>query len=253
MRRRPERVRGRALVDVVATVTASLVLGVLVTGFVGASLLGGSAAVACGLAFVAVAVVNVLRRDPPFTTPADRVTLCRAVLGGGCAVVVFLALLGAVPYRSWLLLLLAAPAVLLDAVDGRVARVTGTVCPEGSRLDMETDSALLLVLSVPLAFVLGPWVPAIGLMRYVFGALSVWRPALRGKLQFSRFRRSVAGTQSVVLAAALIPVLPVPVAAVAVALGLALLIVSFARDVSVLERRFRRGAGTERPRERIGR
>lgn len=243
MRRTPDRVRGRALLDVTGTVGGALALGVLMVGFVGVPRLEGIAAVACGPAFVSVAVVNVLRRDPLFTTPADRVTLTRAVLGGGCAAVVLLALLGAVPHRSWLLLLLAAPAVALDAVDGRVARVTGTVCPEGSRLDMETDSALLLVLSVPLAFVLGPWVLAIGLMRYAFGALALWRPPLRGKLGFSRFRRIVAGTQSVVLAAALTPVLPVPVATVAVGIALALLVVSFGRDVVTLERRFRRLTG----------
>lgn len=245
MRRMPDRVRGRALIDVTGTAGGAGALGVLVVGFVGVPWLEGIAAVACGLAFVSVAVVNVLRRDPLFTTAADRVTLARAVLGGGCAVVVLLALLGTVPYRSWLLVLLAVPAVALDAVDGRVARVTGSVCPEGSRLDMETDSALLLVLSVPLAFVLGAWVLAIGLMRYAFGALSVWHPALRGKLEFSRFRRTVAGTQSVVLAAALTPVLPVPVAAVAVGIALALLVVSFARDTVTLERRFRRPTGDD--------
>ncbi|GGC87032.1 hypothetical protein GCM10011512_12440 [Tersicoccus solisilvae] len=240
MHRMASRVGQRAVLDVVVTVLGCLGVGILLVQFGGASPFGSAAAVISGLTLVSVGVVSVARRRPLFSTPADRVTLTRAVLGGGCATIVVLALLGAVPFRSWWLLLLAAPAVLLDAVDGWVARRTGTASAPGSRLDMETDAALLLVLSVPLTCVLGPWVLAVGLMRYAFVALSWWRPALRGPLGFSRFRRIVAAVQGVVLVVALVPVLPVPVAGVLVAVALALLTVSFARDVVALERVARR-------------
>ena len=99
-------------------------------------------------------------------------------------------------------------------VDGWVARRTGTASVQGSRLDMETDAALMLVLCVPLAFTLGPWVLAIGVMRYAFVALSWWRPALRGHLEFSQFRRVVAAIQAVVLVVALVPLVPEPAAQV---------------------------------------
>ncbi|MFD8079956.1 CDP-alcohol phosphatidyltransferase family protein [Streptomyces sp. NPDC059718] len=40
---------------------------------------------------------------------------------------------------------LATLALLVDAVDGRVARRTGTTSPLGARFDMETDAFLIRV------------------------------------------------------------------------------------------------------------
>lgn len=240
MHRSTSRMRQRALTDAICAVVGFLGVGILLVQFGSSSSWGSVAAVASGLTLVLVAALSIVRREPRFSTPADRVTLSRAVLGGGCTTLVVLAILGAVPHRSWWLVLLAIPAVLLDAVDGWVARRTGTASAQGSQLDMETDAALLLVLSVPLAFTLGPWVLAIGLMRYLFVAWSWWRPALRAPLEFSQFRRVVAAIQAVVLVAVLVPVVPVPVATVVVALGLSLLLLSFGRDAVALERRHAR-------------
>ena len=53
------------------------------------------------------------------------------------------------PWRRWSSL--AVVALALDAVDGRVARRTGTVSPFGARLDGEADAFLMLVLSVHVA------------------------------------------------------------------------------------------------------
>ena len=72
------------------------------------------------------------------------------------------------PARSRpLLTALAVVALVLDAVDGRVARSTGTVSAVGARFDMEVDSALVLLLSVYVAQTLGPWVVAIGSVHYL--------------------------------------------------------------------------------------
>ena len=57
-------------------------------------------------------------------------------------------------------------ALVLDWVDGQVARRTGTVTAFGARFDMEVDAFLILVLSVYVAGSFGPWVLAIGLARY---------------------------------------------------------------------------------------
>ncbi|GAA4940924.1 hypothetical protein GCM10023238_03240 [Streptomyces heliomycini] len=43
---------------------------------------------------------------------------------------------------------LTAVALILDGVDGKVARRTGTSTPLGARFDMEVDAFLILVLSV---------------------------------------------------------------------------------------------------------
>ena len=231
-------VRLRARRDaIVAVVTAIGVCGALATISGGHALIGVAGGVV-GLALATTAAVSILCRTPVFTTPADRVTLVRAVLVSGCATVVVLSLLGDAPMRSWPLVLLAAPALLLDAVDGFVARRTDTVSEQGARFDMEVDAALLMVLSVPAAVAVGPWVLGIGVMRYAFAAASWWRPALRQRLNFSSFRRIVAGIQGVVLVVALAPAVPLPVAMLATAVALALLAVSFGRDVITLERAY---------------
>ena len=124
------------------------------------------------------------RAGRPALGPADFVTLARALLVGGVtALVAEDLLIGWTP--GPVLVALAAVALVLDAVDGKVARHTGTVSPVGARFDMEVDAWLILVLSVYVAGIVGPWVLAIGAMRYAFVAaswalpwLSRWWPPL---------------------------------------------------------------------------
>ncbi|GFJ94980.1 CDP-alcohol phosphatidyltransferase family protein [Phytohabitans rumicis] len=87
---------------------------------------------------------------------------------------------GAVPIAA--LVTLAAVALALDAVDGQVARRTGSTSVLGARFDMEVDAVLIMVLSVVVAGSLGPWVLAIGAFRYVFVAAAWALPWLRGSL-----------------------------------------------------------------------
>ncbi|MGH3316610.1 MAG: CDP-alcohol phosphatidyltransferase family protein, partial [Nocardioidaceae bacterium] len=164
-------------------------------------------------------------------------TLARAVLASGCAAVTVLVLAGTVPGRTWWLLSLAVPCLLLDAADGLVARRTGTVSAAGARLDGELDAGILVVLSLAVAPVLGAWVLLIGAMRYLFLAGSWVRPPWRGPLARSDARRAVAGLQGAALAVAAAPVVPLGVATAGVAVALLLLAVSFARDVVTLETR----------------
>jgi phosphatidylglycerophosphate synthase len=208
----------------------------------------GLIALGAGLLVVGIAAGSVLRRCPPFTTAADRVTLIRATLAGLCAASAVLMAAGELPARGWLPSAAAALALALDAVDGWTARRTGTSTEEGARLDMETDAALLLVLSCAAALSLGPWVLAVGLMRYAFVLAGRLRPRLRAELGFSRFRRGVAALQGVALLSALVPAVPLPFAEAAVAVALAMLTASFGRDVLDLERR-----AADRPRARARR
>ena len=226
----------RALFDASGAVVGSIGVGITLLALNDSHNVTNLAAVVAGLTLVTVAALSVLRRRPSYSGPADRITLFRAVLAGGCATIVVLSLWGTVPTQSWWLVLLAAPAVLLDAVDGAVARRTGTSNKAGARLDMETDAMLLLVLSVPVALTVGWWALLIGLMRYLYVAASWFRPALRGELGFSSFRRVVAAIQGVVLVLVLIPVVPLAVATSLAAAALALLCLSFGRDILALER-----------------
>ena len=243
-----QRTRVRAALDATIGILSSVALGYGIVRAHAELTIVGVVAMCAGLILVTAAGVSIMRRRPAFSTPADRVTLIRAVLAGGCATLVVLALVASAPTRSWVLVGFAAIALLLDAIDGWVARRTGTANTHGARLDMETDSAFVMILSIPVALTVGPWALMIGAMRYLFWAAAVWRPALRQELTFSQFRRVTAGIQGVALVFALVPIVPSQVAAVTTALALALLVVSFGKDVISLERGFRtHGTTTDQP------
>ncbi|MFF0366071.1 CDP-alcohol phosphatidyltransferase family protein [Micromonospora sp. NPDC005087] len=167
--------------------------------------------------------------------PADRVTLTRAVLVG--AVTALVADSFGRPAPVGLLVAVSAVALLLDAVDGQVARRTGTVSALGARFDMEVDAFLILVLSVHVAPVAGGWVLAIGVMRYAFVAASAVLPWLGGSLPPRFWRKVVAAAQGVLLAVAAAGVLPEPWTTLVLVVALALLVESFGRDVAWLWQR----------------
>ncbi|GAB2504351.1 CDP-alcohol phosphatidyltransferase family protein [Nocardiopsis aegyptia] len=167
--------------------------------------------------------------------PADRVTLVRALLVGGVTALV------ADGGHTWAVVALAVPALLLDLVDGFVARRTGTESDFGARFDMETDAFLILVLSVHAVQFLGPWVLLIGGMRYAFGAAAWAAPWLAAPLPPSRARKRVAALQDAALAAAALALLPVWAATALVAGALGALSWSFGRDVVRLWRSRERG------------
>lgn len=175
----------------------------------------------------------VRRAGEPTLGPAGLVTLTRAALVGVVAALVADGLFtGAVPVA--LLVTCATVALVLDGVDGAVARRTGTVTPLGARFDMETDAALLLVLSVHVATLLGPWVLAIGLLRYAFVAAGAIAPWLHGVLPPRFSAKAVAAAQGIVLVVAASGL--VPHAGLLVAAALVALSWSFARDVRRLWR-----------------
>jgi phosphatidylglycerophosphate synthase len=178
--------------------------------------------------------------------PADLVTLARAVLVGGVTALVIDRLWsGSVPAAP--LVVLAAMALVLDAVDGRVARRSGTVSALGARFDMEVDSFLLLVLSVHVAALLGPWVLAIGTLRYAFVAAGRRAPWLRAALPTRYSAKAVAALQGVVLVVAAADVLPRALASALVGMALALLVWSFGRSVAWLRGNARRPVTAEGP------
>ncbi|MFJ9413406.1 CDP-alcohol phosphatidyltransferase family protein [Streptomyces sp. NPDC101227] len=166
--------------------------------------------------------------------PANRVTLARAILVGGVTALVADSFGHRPPVA--VLVALATVALILDAVDGQVARRTGTATALGARFDMEVDAFLILVLSIYVAMPLGAWVLFIGLMRYAFVAASWVLPWLRGDLPHSMARKTVAALQGIVLVVAGAGVVPTGWAILAVGAALALLVWSFGRDVAWLWR-----------------
>jgi phosphatidylglycerophosphate synthase len=181
-------------------------------------------------AFLCAALTRGLRRSGAGALgPADRVTLTRATLVGGVAALTAASFERPAPVM--VLVVLAIVALALDAVDGMVARGTGTASALGARFDMEVDSFLVLVLSVYVVRPVGAWVLVIGAMRYAYVLASWALPWMRGTLPPRYWRKVVAATQGVVLVSATADVLPRPLTAAALVASLALLIESFGRDV----------------------
>lgn len=176
--------------------------------------------------------------------PADLVTLTRVTLGCGVAAVV--ADLLAQPRSPSVLAGLAASALVLDLVDGWVARRTRTASAFGARFDGEADAFLMLVLSVHVAASFGAWVLAIGGVRYVFGAAGIVLPWMREQLPPRYWRKVVAATAGTVLTVAAARLLPDAATRAALLLVLVLLAESFGRDVWWLARRGR-PAGQAQP------
>lgn len=192
-----------------------------------------------GLAW-ALAVGGGLARGLPHSPtgrlgPADRVTGARAVLIGGVAALVADAVGGAP--ATWAVVAVSAVALVLDGVDGAVARRTGTASALGARFDMECDAFLILVLSVAAIPVVGSWVLAIGLARYVFFAAGRLLPWLARPVPYRYWRKVVAAVQGVVLTIVVSRTLPPVLATAIAAVALALLAESFGRDVVWLARR----------------
>ena len=200
-------------------------------------------ALAASLVSWPVAAWTLHPRGRDGVTAADLLTCLRHLGAGALATSAVLVLAGALEERSWPLAILLAATIGTDALDGPVARRTGTAGPIGGRIDMEADAVLFLVLSVLATPVVGPWVLLIGLMRYLYVAAMQVRPALRRPLAFNQSRRLIGGGQGVALGIAMVPVVPVPLAQAVVGIALALLLLSFGRDVVHLERAHRADVG----------
>ncbi len=214
--------------SLVASLAALVVLlGLLVTHGLGA--LGVVAGLGCGAVLCAAVARGLGATGVGALGPADQVTLARATLACALAALVADPSLG--PPASEMVVPLAVVALALDALDGRVARSTGTVTVFGARFDGEADAFLLLVLSIHVAGSYGRWVLAIGAARYAYGVAGWAWPWLRATLPPRYWRKVVAAIQGVVLTVAAAGVLPRAWTYAALGAALALLTESFGRDV----------------------
>jgi len=222
------------------------ILGMLATAAVlGVVSAGGSLGVAgwitglaTGSAATALIVTARTRSDEPAIHPADWVTLTRAVLIAAVAGLVAASFVRPVSITA--LITLSAVALALDAVDGQVARRTGTANSVGGRIDLEVDAFLILLLSIAVSRTYGNWVLVIGAARYAL-LLAGWLvPWLGAPLPPRYWRKVVAAVQGIVLTVAASGLLGLLTGLIAVAAALLLLTESFGHDIVWL---YRAGAG----------
>jgi len=139
---------------------------------------------------------------------------------------------------AWFIVAVAVVLLILDGVDGSIARRRVESSAFGARFDMETDAALTLVLAV-LCWQFdkaGEWILAAGLMRYLFVAGAFAAPWLGRPLPYSRRRQVICVVQLSGLLAVLSPLFPVPASTLVGAVTVLLLAASFATDVIWLAR-----------------
>lgn len=216
------------LPDLAAGGLAAALVLVVLPGFEGRVLPAATTA----LVYLAVAAAIV------WAWPADRanfgwpnrVTLLRAALVA--AIAGRLAAPFSSPDDGLVIFAVAALALALDGLDGWLARALGRATDFGACFDMEVDALLILVLCVAvwLTGKVGPWVLAIGLMRYAFVAAGCFLPALTQPLAPSLVRKVVCVVQGAVLAVCLLPAVPPSWTRIALGLALLALAASFARD-----------------------
>jgi phosphatidylglycerophosphate synthase len=225
------------LATILGTLATAALLGV-VSATAGLGVAGWIAGLATGTAATALIVTARTRSDQPAMFPADWVTLTRALLIAGVAGLVADSFVR--PVSSTALVTLSTAALILDAVDGQVARRTGTATELGARIDAETDAFLILLLSIFVAQDYGGWVLAIGAARYAL-LLAGWLiPWLAAPLPPRYWGKVVAAVTGIVLTVAASGLPDRRAGMIAVAAALLLLAESFTRNVIWL---YRTGAG----------
>jgi len=138
-------------------------------------------------------------------------------------------LFGALPWFGFVALLIAL--LILDGVDGWVARSRGEASAFGAALDMETDALCIMVLGILLWShrLVGAWVLVAGLWRYAFACAVALVPSL-GEAPRTRFYRVVFVLLMICLAGAFVPW--ASFANIAAAVGTALVSISFIHSLA---------------------
>lgn len=136
------------------------------------------------------------------------------------------------PSIAWAVSATAIVLLLLDGIDGWLARRWGHSSAFGARFDMEVDSFSALVLAVLVwqSDKVGAWVLLLGLFRPGFLMAGLVMPKLRQPLPESFARKVVCVVQVAVLAVLLAPLVSTLWANILAAVALVMLGWSFTRD-----------------------
>lgn len=213
---------------------AALAIAIIAAGWAGSILVGGCL---LSLTISGLLIWESIDRTHPYVRLgfANQVTLIRVAIA--CLLFGFAADIAitdrALPDKiAWIISGLAFVGIILDGLDGWLARRERMTSNFGARLDMEADAFLILILSV-LALLLekaGAWVILLGAMRYIFWLAGMkWR-RLTAPLPVSWRRKAVCVLTGLVLVAVMVPLTMPPLSTWLVFAGLLILIYSFVID-----------------------
>lgn len=165
--------------------------------------------------------------------PANSVTFLRAVLV--CWIAGAIGQAGS-DWASWFIVVIGTTALILDGVDGWVARQYRCESDFGARFDQEIDALLILILAI-LAMQTGKagtWILLAGLLRYLFIAAAIAVPKLAAPLPPSKRRQTICVVTVIALILCLAPIVTPPVSRLIAALAVSALVLSFAVDTAWL-------------------
>lgn len=135
-------------------------------------------------------------------------------------------------FWGWMLPLGGALALILDGLDGWIARRMRQESAFGARFDMEVDALFILALATVTLTTgrAGAWILLAGLLRYAFLAVGWIWPALAAPLPPSLRRKAACVLMGIALVGALIPMLPAAGAGILAGAGVLAIVWSFAVD-----------------------
>lgn len=198
-----------------------------------AYLLVGAHSAALALATVVYVAAATLAVAMAHRLPLKEVGLCNLVTLTRLLLTSALIAPVVAPGTTATIIAIAILALVLDGIDGWLARRHGHESRFGARFDMEVDAAfgLVLALNAWQAGVAGPEVLLLGLPRYLFAIVGRIVPWLAMPLPDRFGRKVVCVLQILVLIALQLPLLAGPPATVLVLVALGALGWSFGRDV----------------------
>ena len=161
---------------------------------------------------------------------ANSITLVRAA---GTAFLAGFVAIERAAVLAWPILLLALVLLLLDGLDGWLARRYMSASAFGARFDMETDALFILIIAL-LAWQMGKapaWVLLAGAWRYAFIVGGWLYPKLAAPLAPSKRRQTACVIQIIGLLICLYPSLPRSVTEPLVLVSLIVLSASFCIDI----------------------
>ncbi|MEQ9488190.1 MAG: CDP-alcohol phosphatidyltransferase family protein [Alphaproteobacteria bacterium] len=161
--------------------------------------------------------------------PANTVTFLRVVLV--CWIAGAIGQAGS-DWSSWFVVTISTTALILDGIDGWLARKLGCASDFGARFDQEIDALLILILAVLVVQTgkAGTWILLVGLLRYLFVAGAVAIPKLAEPLPPSKRRQTICVTTVIGLILCLAPVVTPPLSTAIAAVTAGVLSLSFTVD-----------------------
>jgi phosphatidylglycerophosphate synthase len=246
--RRPARAEAAHAIGLVGLAAAAALLALAAAGRAGTAAALGAVGIYIAVAALVLQAFAMPGAPSRFGS-ANLVTLLRAGLAALVTGLAFEALAtdagllagpgDAGDLWAWMLPATALLALVLDGIDGWLARRGGIASAFGARFDMEADALLVLALSLAALACgrAGLWVLVAGGLRYVFLVAGALWPALSAPLPPSLRRKAICVAIGATLAVALVPAVPAATAGILAGAGVLAVVYSFAVDAAWLLRR----------------